>query len=93
MNWMRSNCRPRELASAFAMRRLGDAGDALEEDVPAGEEAGLDELELLRLADDHLGDLREYPVREVLHLRGLAHVIHLTHHRGSSGSQALTLSS
>ena len=46
-------------------QRLGEAGDALDQDVPVGQQAEQDELERLALADHRPLDLVEDPRRAV----------------------------
>jgi hypothetical protein len=52
-------------------QRLGEAGNALDQQVSAGEQAGQDPLQHLVLAGDHAPDLEEGSLQRLLGLLGL----------------------
>ena len=59
MNWIRRNERVEDVGEGLDRERLGEAGDALEEQVAAGEEGDEHALEHRVLADDDAPDLVE----------------------------------
>ncbi len=64
MNWMRENLAWIGLRDGLDGQRLGEAGHAFEQDVPAREQADEDALDHVLLADDDLADLVEDRVHE-----------------------------
>ena len=59
MNWTRAYLRPEGRGQRLRQRRLADAGDVLDQQVAAREQAGERELQRLGLADDDAVELRE----------------------------------
>ena len=59
MNWTRWNVPPNTSATVLIGQRLREAGHALDQEVPAREQADEDALEHLVLAGDHALDLED----------------------------------
>ena len=71
MNWMRLNEPPRTLGCGLDSQRLGETGNALDQQVAAGEQAGQDPLQHLVLSGDYPPDLEEGSLQHLLGLLGL----------------------
>ena len=59
VNWTRLNDAAKDVGERLDRQRLGQAGDALEQDVATGQQADEDALEHRVLADDDAADLEQ----------------------------------
>ena len=70
MNWIRLKLPPEHVADGLDRHRLGEAGNALEQDVAVGEQRHEHALQHLLLPDDHPLDLEEGRLEGVADLFG-----------------------